>query len=135
MTHGSTPEIRPQYHFRKTEHGLDAWQVARLIELSKDLPVHSVNPSEVAELHTNHWYAHDASVPTPASIIEHAQLIQRCDLSYPIILDSAGRVMDGMHRVCRAFMDGVPEIPAVRFTVDPEPDYVNCSPEDLPYDC
>ena len=29
--------IRPQYHFRQTAAGLDAWDVARLVKLSKDL--------------------------------------------------------------------------------------------------
>ena len=29
------------------------------------------------------------------------QLIDEVDLSYPIILDQNGRVMDGMHHFCR----------------------------------
>ena len=66
--------------------------------------------------------------------MEHLQLIQACDLAYPIILDAQGRLMDGMHRVCKAVMSGETQILAVQFTTDPEPDYVNCHPEDLPYD-
>jgi hypothetical protein len=127
-------KIRPQYHFRKTQTGLDAWRVERLIELSADLPIQMINPVEIAELHENHWYSHDSVTPTPLSIIEHAQLIQACDLAYPIILDQQGRVMDGMHRICKAIIDDVVEIPAVRFLVDPKPDYQNCEPQDLPYD-
>ena len=127
-------KIRPQYHFRKTKTGLDAWNVGRLIELSAGLPVQMINPAEAAELHENHWYSHGSVVPTPLSIIEHAQLIQVCDLAYPIILDQQGRVMDGMHRICKAIIDNVVEVPAVRFLVDPTPDYQNCKPEDLPYD-
>jgi hypothetical protein len=42
--------------------------------------------------------------------------------------------MDGMHRVCKAFNLGLETIEAVRFTVDPEPDYVGVAPDDLPYD-
>jgi hypothetical protein len=30
--------------------------------------------------------------------------------------------MDGMHRVCKAFMTGEEKIKAVQFDVDPEPD-------------
>ena len=40
--------------------------------------------------------------------------------------------MDGMHRVARAIPGGHPTIKAVRFVIDPEPDYRNRSPEDLP---
>ena len=126
--------IRPQYHFRHTQTGIDAWRVSRLIELSQGLPVRMIHPEHARELHQNHWYFHDSSVPTPQSIIEHTQLILACDLHYPIILDQHGRVMDGMHRICRAIIDNVAELPAVQFVVDPQPDYIDCAPEELPYD-
>jgi hypothetical protein len=41
--------------------------------------------------------------------------------------------MDGMHRVARAILEGRTTIRAVRFEVEPEPDYRNCQPDDLPY--
>jgi hypothetical protein len=127
-------KIRPQYHLRRTESGIDAWDVRRLVNLSASLPVVSIDPREIAELREDHWYSHDSTVPSPASIIEHIRLIQSSDLSFPIILDQRGRVMDGMHRVCRAVLEGIRLIPAVQFSVDPEPDYVNCDPRTLPYD-
>jgi len=127
-------KIRPQYHFRETKTGLNAWHVGRLIELTKDLSVRHINPSKIAELHEDHWYFHDSSVPSPMSIIEHARLINECDLTHPVILDSNGRVMDGMHRICRAVLDGKSTVPAVQFENDPEPDFVDCDPYELPYD-
>jgi hypothetical protein len=57
-----------------------------------------------------------------------------CDLAFPIILSSDGRVMDGMHRVGKALLQNYTEIEAVRFTQDPEPDYIGVQPDDLPYD-
>lgn len=57
-----------------------------------------------------------------------------CDLAYPIILSSDGRIMDGMHRVCKALLENRTEIDAVRFRHDPEPDYIGIHPDDLPYD-
>ncbi len=57
-----------------------------------------------------------------------------CDLAFPVILSSDGRVMDGMHRICKALLQGLSEIEAVRFQRDPEPDYVGVDPDDLPYD-
>jgi hypothetical protein len=55
------------------------------------------------------------------------------DLSWPILLSHDGTVMDGMHRVARALIDGAATIRAVRFTSVIEPDYRDCHPEDLPY--
>ena len=66
-------------------------------------------------------------------MLQHMQLIEECDLSYPIILDSAGRVMGGMHRICRAIRDGHASIDAKQFVHDSTPDFINCEPEDLPY--
>jgi len=126
--------IRPQYHFRITKTGLDAWYVARLIVLSKELPLRHIDPTEVSELHENHWYFHGESIPSPLSIIEHSRLINECDLAYPIILDANDRVMDGMHRVCKAVLIGQLTIPAVQFAVDPDTDFTNCDPEALPHD-
>lgn len=127
-------QIRPQYHFRKTKTGLNAWRVERLIELSRGLPTHRIDPRDVAELSENHWYFHDSSTPTPLSIVEHVRLISEADLEFPVILDSRGRVMDGMHRICKAILVGRFAIPAVQFSVDPEPDFIDCNPNELPYD-
>jgi diguanylate cyclase (GGDEF)-like protein len=50
-------------------------------------------------------------------------LIQKADLSYPVILSADGRLMDGGHRISKAWLSGLTTINAVRFPVDPEPDY------------
>jgi hypothetical protein len=126
--------LRPQYHFRPSAQGLLAWNVRRLIALSRDFPVRSIKIGEIAELNENHWYAQGSAAPTCKSIAEHCALINEADLSYPIILDSAGRVMDGMHRVCKALIQGMETLPAVQFVRDPEPDYVGKRPDELPYD-
>ena len=67
-------------------------------------------------------------------MIDHIRLIQDSDLDHPVILDHNGRVMDGMHRICKALLENAREIPAVQFTVDPQPDFIDCNPEDLPYE-
>ena len=126
-------ELRPQYHFRQTQTGLDAWNVARLIRLSRDLPTISVDPRTISELDQNHWYMDPSQQPTPRSLLEHMQLIEQSDLSFPIILDAHGRVMDGMHRICKAVYEGRSTISARQFSQDPAPDYVDCASDDLPY--
>lgn len=130
----STAMVRAQYHFRVSEQGLLAWDVRRLIALSENFPVRYIKLSDIAEIDEDHWYTHGGVVPTCRSIVEHYQLIREADLAYPIILDQNGRVMDGMHRVCKAVLDGLTEIAAVQFEADPEPDYINCEPASLPYD-
>ncbi|MFB2925399.1 hypothetical protein [Aeromonas hydrophila] len=126
--------IRAQYHFRASEQGLLAWDVRRLVRLSRDLPVQAVALGEIAELDQVHWYGHDAASPTVRSVVAHCQLMMAADLAYPILLDSTGRVMDGMHRVGKALLLGYSHIEARRFAVDPEPDYQGCDPDTLPYD-
>jgi hypothetical protein len=45
-------------------------------------------------------------------------------LSYPIILNDDGSLMDGGHRVCKALINGQPSILAVKFSEMPTPDEV-----------
>ncbi|MFM9889739.1 MAG: hypothetical protein ACKVOE_03710 [Rickettsiales bacterium] len=125
--------MRKQYHFRKSERGLLAWDVDRLIMLSKAFPIIDVPLTKIKELDENYWFDADGGEPTCRAIAQHATLIQAVDLSFPVILLSNGRVADGMHRICRAWMEGLESIKAVRFASDPEPDYVGMKPEDLPY--
>ncbi len=126
--------IRAQYYFRQSDQGLLAWDIRRLVELTRDFPVEQVQLADIAELDETHWYEHEGDSPTCRSLLQHMQLIDEVDLSYPIILDRNGRVMDGMHRVCRAVREGIDKIPAVRFATNPEPDFFGCDPDELPYD-
>ena len=123
------PPMRKQYHFWPSDDGVDAWDVDRLVELSRDLTVEQVPLTSIWEVDTAYW-----SQPlTVRDVADHVRLVQAVDLSYPIILGDDGRVMDGMHRVVRALLEGRESIAAVRFEVQPEPDYRNCEPDTLPY--
>jgi hypothetical protein len=126
--------MRKQYHFWPGAAGVDAWDVDRLIELSRGLPVEPVPVASIRELDSNYWFDPDRQRPTVRRVVEHARLIQEVDRSYPVILGPDGRVMDGMHRIARALLDGDANIDAVRFPILPEPDHRDCRPEDLPYD-
>lgn len=126
--------IRPQYHFRPSKEGLLAWNVGRLIALSEGLQVQCIELSRVEEVDEEHWYAPAGQLPTCRSVLEHLTLIEEADLAFPIILDADGRLMDGMHRVCKAIRQGNTHIQAVQFPETPKPDYVGWRPEDLPYD-
>ena len=124
--------MRKQYHFWPGEHGLDAWDVDRLIELTRGLRSEQVELTDIEEIDSVYWFD-DRERPTVRKVVEHSLLIQQVDTSHPIILGFDGRVMDGMHRVARALQEGRSTIAAVRLDVLPEPDYRNCQPDELPY--
>ncbi len=125
--------MRKQYHFRHSPAGLMAWDIDRVAALAKDLPRTCVPLAAIRELDEPYWFGGGAQDATCRAVLEHARLIAEADLSFPIILSSDGRVMDGMHRVAKAILAGRPTIEAVRFAVDPEPDFIGVDPADLPY--
>jgi len=84
--------VRKQYHFWPAEQGFDAWDVDRLIALSRDLPVERVAVASISEIDTS-WFDGSAELPTVRKVAEHARLIMEADLSYPIILGYDGQVM------------------------------------------
>ena len=123
--------VRKQYHFRPSGRGLHAWDVDRLIDLAADLPIEEVALSAFDEVDTDYWFGHGYR-PTVRAVVEHVRLVNHADLSYPIILDPDGRVMDGMHRVARALLEGRSTITAKRLTTMPAPDRSDVQPDDLP---
>jgi hypothetical protein len=120
--------VRKQYYFRPSPTGLLAWDVDRLVELSRGFPPKTVPLSAIREL-DELW----SDKQTWRKLVEHLKLIDEADLSYPIILSADGSVMDGRHRVAKAVREGHSEIMAVQFETDPEPDHVGRGPDDLPY--
>ena len=126
--------MRKQYHFRPTPEGVLIWDVHRLVELSADFEPFELPLSEIRELDETFWFDPEERDPTCRRVALHAKLIYETDLIHPIILSSDGHVMDGMHRVCKAWIEGRETIRAVHFEIDPEPDFTDVDPDDLPYD-
>ena len=125
--------LRRQYHFRPGPDGLRAWDLHRLIRLARHLPVTQVPLTDIRELGEPYWFSHEGDAPTPRAIALHVQLMDACDLRWPIILSADGGVMDGMHRVAQALRLGHTHIAAQRFAVDPAPDHIGVAPQHLPY--
>jgi|SRR5215510_381961 len=123
--------MRKQYYFRPSDRGLLAWDVDRLVELSSHLPRKRIQLSDIRELDLE-WSGDDER-RTWRAMLEHMRLIGEADLSFPIIVSATGAVMDGMHRVARAVLQGRLEIEAVQFDEDPEPDYIGLRPDELAY--
>jgi hypothetical protein len=123
--------VRKQYYFRHSDQGFLAWDVDRLFQLSSQLPRKNVPLEEIREL--DEEWSGDDEPPTWRALLGHVRLMEEADLSYPIILSASGAVMDGMHRVAKAMLQGRRAIEAVQFGEDPEPDHVGLGPAELPY--
>ena len=125
--------MRKQYHLRQSPAGLLAWDVDRLIALTADIIPQTMPLAAIRELDEPFWFGGGSEAATCRAVADHARLIAETDLSYPIILGAEGRVMDGMHRVARAYLEGRDVIMAVQLTVDPAPDFIGVDEAALPY--
>jgi hypothetical protein len=125
--------MRKQYHIRASDRGLLAWDVDRLLRLTSKQEPLDLSLEEIRELDESFWFAGKGGAPTCRRVAEHAALISESSLEYPIIIDPEGRVMDGMHRVCKALIGGLKTIKAVRLPVMPEPDFIDVPIDQLPY--
>lgn len=62
--------------------------------------------------------------PLWRDIGEQTKRILATDLQYPIIIGEDGNIMDGMHRVLKCYVFGLPTVKAVRFAKNPPPDRI-----------
>jgi hypothetical protein len=112
-----------QFHNRPTPAGTLVWDVDRLNRLAHALPVKTILLASIVEFDEVYWFD-DQYRPTCRAVVSHVQRIQAADLSVPIILSADGHIMDGMHRVAKAWLLGHTEIQARQFLRDPEPDQI-----------
>jgi hypothetical protein len=96
------------------------WRMHQLWELATGLPVKKVRLSELSGFDEVCWFGGPLNLrPTCRAIAEHARDIYASDLSYPIILSPTGEVLDGWHRICKAYLEGVEELNAVQLLTLP----------------
>ena len=99
---------------QKCQLGNYLWSIARLVTLVKDFEV-----MEIPLKHLNVYYSY--SNLTLRDMVMHMNTVNDADLSYPIILDEDGELMDGRHRIMKAMLNGDKTIKAVRFKENPLP--------------
>lgn len=112
-----------QKHSRLTSNGRYVWFTERLWQLAENLPVKTVALESIAEFDQNCWFD-EKHIPTCRAVAAHAKRIYEADLAHPIILSAEGFLMNGGHRLAKAWLFGLEEIRAVQFEIDPEPDKV-----------
>jgi hypothetical protein len=94
----------------------DLWQAA------EGLPVDSVDIERLSILDDVVWFDGPRNVhPTIRRIAEHARAIMEADLAFPIIMTRSGHVVDGAHRIAKAYLQGQKEIDAVVLEKWPPP--------------
>jgi len=115
---GNTISSRPE-----DGNPMKIWDVPKLWELARELPMLSVEIETLGELDRVAWYGADqhAGRLTVRQVVEHAKRIDQADLSQPILLSAEGKMLDGFHRLAKALKLGLTHLPAKRFTVDPAP--------------
>jgi hypothetical protein len=121
----------PHKHSRLAPEGRLVWFVERLWHLARKLPVRQIAIDQIAEFDQNCWFG-PTSHPTCRAVAQHARRIFEADLQYPIILSAEGYLMDGGHRIAKAYLLQLREIRAVQFQLDPEPDYILAPEAPLP---
>jgi hypothetical protein len=124
--------LRKQYHLRASERGWLAWDVDRLLRLTAGQAPVDWPLDRIRELDEAFWFSAQGDEATCRRVAEHAKLIGEASLDYPIIIDPEGRVMDGMHRVCKAWINGRKTIRALQLPALPEPDFVDVPRDQLP---
>lgn len=113
----------PEKHTRMTPNGRALWWTERLWALTAGLPVRKVAIADIPEFEQDCWFG-EKHAATIRLVAEHARRIQAADLNYPVILSADGRLMDGGHRLSKAWLLGHTHIDAVQFETDPAPDEI-----------
>ncbi len=99
------------------------WYVKRLWNLATHLPEFDFEISSFVGFDEDFWFG-DRFKPTIGKVLEHCRKINDADNSHPIIISADGLIMDGVHRICRAYLEGKKTIRAVKFDKTPEPDLI-----------
>ena len=98
------------------------WKVETLWRLAEALPIQHLPLKEIYWADDNCAYLEEDD--SYLNFAKHVKRVLDADLSFPVILSSKGIVMDGMHRLVKAHIFGVPTVKAVRFDEMPSPNCV-----------
>jgi hypothetical protein len=95
-------------------------RMQQLWDMAAGLSSKKVRVSELNALDEIRWFSERMNkLPTCRAVAEHARDIYEADFRFPIILSPSGVVLDGMHRLCKAFLQGMEEIDAVQLPTMP----------------
>ena len=90
------------------------YDVHACVRMAKDLPIVKL---DVASMNIS--YRNPNNELSIRNFIEHMHSVLEADLSYPILLNEDGCIIDGRHRLCKALYQGDKTILTQRFDKDP----------------
>ena len=100
---------------QQVTRGNKKWLISTLIEKSKDFEVFDYN-IEHLDLSNSVWEPMEVMY----QFIQHVKMCEDADIECPIILNEDNSVLDGWHRMIKAFMQGDKTIKAVKFKDQPD---------------
>lgn len=105
-------------------HGdqLHYWKATTLWNLAESLPVEQVPLDSFDWTNSNFQCNSLSDPPLWRDIGDHARRIMAAELQYAIIISPDGDIMDGMHRVLKCYVFGLPTVSAARLPQMPPPD-------------
>ena len=95
------------------------WHVPDIQAAAGELPIRNVRVDQF-DFDIDAWFG-EAGAPTIKHVVHHMKYVRDADLDEPIILSAEGHVFDGLHRLAKCLLEGVEEIPARQFEVNPPP--------------
>jgi hypothetical protein len=117
----------PKFDFGEPFVGLERdgvlylWVTRKIWALANDLPVFDYEVASFECFDKDVWFG-SQHTPTVYNVLSHYKKIEAAHFGHPIILSQDGKVLDGVHRICKAYLEGRKTLPAVKFEKDPEPD-------------
>ena len=100
------------------------WKASTLWKLSEDMPTEQI-ALDTFDWENDNFQCNSLSTPPLwRDIGDHTKRILAADLQYPIVISADGAVMDGMHRILKCYVFGLPTVKAVRFALNPPPDMI-----------
>jgi len=107
------------------------WTMPTIWAAAEGKPTVTVAIEDLNILDAVVWFGGPKSVePTVRRVAERARDIFNADLTYPVIMTRSGDVLDGAHRIAKAYLHGEQTISAVLIDEYPPPDgVVEVAPE------
>jgi hypothetical protein len=117
------PEERILYGERRPDGSTPFWRMPTIWAMAEGRPATLVAIEDLNILDEVVWFGGPKNVqPTVRRIAQHARDILDANLSYPIIKTRSGDVLDGAHRIAKAYLSGQQVISAVVLDHWPAPD-------------
>jgi hypothetical protein len=119
------PSDRTLYASERPDGRTPYWKMQTIWAAAEGKPKISVSIDELSLLDAVVWFGGPNKVePTVRRVAERARDIFNADLEFPIIMTKSGDVLDGAHRIAKAYLQGIPIVTAVVLDEYPPPDGV-----------